>query len=334
MNARLTIFATLITLLSLSGCGGGGGGGGDSSPPPPTGDVTITSANAVGVASDVYEAVGDTASLGDFGTGGLIGSVGPANPTLSKSAVTLATKSGLEGTVDAGSLIAVAFGPERTDCAVSGTVTVSGDISDPNTLTAGDTISLRFNNCNDGDGQLVNGNLTLTIDTVSGDLNTEFFALGVSLGFDSLTVREAGETTSVHGGLSMLVDTTAYPVTTASLSSPSLSVTSGSQSANLSNYSTTVTLDESSQPPAFSVTSSGRISLPDRGGAVTYSVREPFTGFGDSDPQAGVLFIRGTNNASITMTVLSDTQVQLEMDYDGNGSVDETVILTWVEFES
>ena len=333
MNARRIIFGTLFALLSLSGCGGGGGGGGDSSPPPLTGDVTITSANAVGVASDVYEAVGDTASLGDFGAGGLIGSVGPANPTLSKSAVTLATKSGLEGTVDTGSLIAVAFGPERTDCAVSGSATVSGDIADPNTLTAGDTISLRFNNCNEGDGQLVNGSLTLTIDTVSGDLNSEFFALGVSLDFNSLSVLEAGETTSVHGSLSMLLDSTAYPVTTASLSSPSLSVTSGSQSANLSNYSTTVTLDESSQPPAFSVTSSGRIGLPDLGGAVTYSVREPFTGFGDSDPQAGVLFVRGANNASITMTVLSDTQVQLEMDYDGNGSVDETVILTWVEFE-
>lgn len=334
MNARRIILGLFITLLSLSGCGGGGGGGGDSSPTPTTGDVTITSANAVEVASDVYEAIGDTASLGDFGTGGLIGSAGPANPTLSKSAVTLATKSGLEGTIDTGSLIAVAFGPERTDCAVSGTVTVSGDISDPNTLSAGDTISLRFNNCDDGDGQVANGSLTLTVDTLSGDLDSGFFALGVSLDFGSLSVLEAGETTAVDGSLSMLVDTTDYPVTTASLSSPSLSVTSGAQSANLSNYSATVTLDESSMPPAFSVTSSGRIGLPDQSGAVTYSVREPFTGFGDSDPQAGVLFIRGANNASITMTVLSDTQVQLEMDYDGNGSVDETAILTWVEFES
>jgi len=334
MNSRRIIIGIFITLFSLSGCGGGGGGGGDNNEPPVTGDVTITSTNAVDVASDVYEAVGDTASLGDFGTGGLIGSIGPANPTLSKSAVTLATKSGLEGSVDAGSLIAVAFGPERTDCAVNGTVTVSGDISDPDTFTAGDTISLRFNNCNDGDGQVVNGTLTLTIDTISGDFNSEFFALGVSLDFDTFSVLEAGETTSVDGGFSMLVDTTGYPVTTASLSSPYLSVTSGSQTANLSNYSTTITLDESSQPPVFSVTSSGRIGLPDRGGAVTYRVRQPFTGFGDSDPQSGVLFIRGANNASITMTVLSETQVQLEMDYDGNGSVDETVILTWVEFES
>jgi len=288
----------------------------------------------VAVAKDVYDSVGDTASLGDFGSGGLIGSAGPATPTLSKTATSLATKAGMNGTLDTGSLIAVAVGPETSDCAVSGSVTISGDISNPDAPSGGDSVTLQFNNCDDGDGQVVNGRLTITIDSISGDFNTEFFALGVTLDFRSFTVQEGSQTSSVIGGFSMMLDTTGYPVTVATLSSPYLSVSDGVRTANLTNYSTTATIDESSQPPAFSVTSSGRIDLPQQGGSVGYSMPEPFTGFGDGDPEAGVLFIRGGNGATITMTVLSSTQVQLEMDYDGNGTVDETVILSWVEFES
>ncbi len=308
MKSLLKIFGLVFALYGLAACGGGGGGGDGA---PVTADASITPDNAVDVASDVYESVGETASLGDFGTGGLIGSSGSASPTLSKSAANIAAKAGLVGALDTGSLIAIAFGPEETPCAVSGTVTVSGDISNPETLSAGDTITLRFNSCDDGDGQVVNGNLTLTIDMISGDLATEFFALGATLDFQAFSVQEDSETTTVNGGFSMMVDTTGYPVTTASLSSPYLSVTDGSRTANLSNYSTTVTVDESSQPPAFSVTSSGRVDLPNRGGSLSYVVREPFTGFGDSNPDSGVLFIRGANGASITMTSLSATQIQL-----------------------
>ncbi len=328
MNTRLKILLTWTALLALFGCGGGGGGGGAA----PTADVTIDSGNAVAVARDVYDSIGDTTSLGSFGTGGLIGAAGPAGPTLSKTATNLAAKAGLDGTLDAVSLVAVAIGSQQSACTVSGTVTVSGDIADPNTLSGGDTITLQFNNCDDGDGQVVNGKLTLSIDSVSGDLTTQFFALGVTLEFQGFSVREGSTTNTVVGGFSMMLDTTGYPVTKASVSSPYLSVSDGVRTANLSNYSTTATIDESSQPPGFSVTSSGRIDLPARGGSVTYSMPESFIGFGDGDPEAGVLFIRGAGGGTITLTVQASTQIQLEMDYDGNGTVDETIILTWVEF--
>jgi hypothetical protein len=331
MHSSLKILGIALVLSGLAGCGGGGGGGGGA---PATADAEINPENAVDIASDVYESIGETTSLGDFGTGGLIGATGPSSPTLSKSAATIAAKAGLSGTLDTASLIAVAIGPEERSCAVSGTVTVSGDISNPETLSAGDTITLRFNNCDEGEGQVVNGNLRLTIDMISGDITTEFFALGATLDFQTFTVQEDSETTSVNGGFSIMVDTTGYPVTTASLSSPYLSVTDGSRTASLSNYSTTLTVDESSQPPAFSVTSSGRVDLPRRGGSVSFVVREPFNGFGEGNPDSGVLFIRGANGATINMTVLSDTQVRFEMDYDGDGSVDETVNLAWVDFES
>lgn len=41
-----------------------------------------------------------------------------------------------------------------------------------------------------------------------------------------------------------------------------------------------------------------------------------------------------SNGGAINMTVLSDSQVRFEMDHDGDGSVDETVNLARVDFES
>jgi hypothetical protein len=189
-------------------------------------------------------------------------------------------------------------------------VTVSGDIQNPEMLSAGDTVSLRFDECDEGDGQVVNGNLNMVIDTLTGDPAGGFFALGVTLDFQVFRIVESGETTLVNGGFSMLVDST------------------------LSNYSTSVTVDESSQPPAYTLTASGRIDIPSQGGSVNYTTRAPFAGFGDADPDSGALFIRGADGASITLTVLSNTQVQLEMDYDGNSTIDETVIVTWVELDA
>ncbi len=46
------------------------------------------------------------------------------------------------------------------------------------------------------------------------------------------------------------------------------------------------------------------------------------------------MYIEGAMSSSITATVLSNKQVQLEMDYDGNGTIDETRIVTWAELEA
>ncbi|MGB5623676.1 MAG: hypothetical protein WBN65_14375, partial [Gammaproteobacteria bacterium] len=241
-----------------------------------------------------------------------------------------ASASGARKGIDA--VMMASFGPEVSQCLVTGTVSVSGNLRSQDTLSPGDTITARFTNCDDGEGEVVNGVLTLDIDTFEGDLLSGFVALGVTMGFQSFSVTEGGEVHTVSGGLSVLIDTRNYPLNTFTMSSGSLSVTDGVETVVLSNFTTTASSDESSQPPAFTFESSGRISVP-RHGSVTYRVEEPFTGFGEGDPESGVLYIEGSGGGNITATVLSSTQVQLDMDYDGNGSIDETLIVTWVELE-
>ena len=321
------LIKTLVLGAGLSlvaACGGGGGGGGN----PPVviaPDATISSQNAVEIAGDVVTGVLDTGELGAFGGSGLIGADSGAGPAMSKASATAANKG-------VNIILSAPFGPEVSPCAMGGNVSVSGNLSSQDTLTPGDTITARFTICDDGEGEVVNGVLTLDVDTFDGDLLSGFVAIGVTMGFQGFSVTENGEITTVQGGLSVLIDTRNYPLSTFAMSSGSLSVTDGVETLVLSNFTTTATADESSQPPAFTFESSGRISVPTHG-SVTYRVEEPFTGFGESDPDSGVLYIEGEMGANITATVLSANQVQLEMDYDGNGSIDETVIVTWVELE-
>lgn len=311
--------------LSLVAACGGGGGGGSNPPVVIAPDATISSQNAVEIAGDVVTGVLDTGELGAFGGSGLIGADSGAGPAMSKASATAANKG-------VNIILSAPFGPEVSPCAMGGNVSVSGNLSSQDTLTPGDTITARFTICDDGEGEVVNGVLTLDVDTFDGDLLSGFVAIGVTMGFQGFSVTENGEITTVRGGLSVLIDTRNYPLSTFAMSSGSLSVTDGVETVVLSNFTTTATADESSQPPAFTFESSGRISVPAHG-SVTYRVEEPFTGFGESDPDSGVLYIEGEMGANITATVLSANQVQLEMDYDGNGSIDETVIVTWVELE-
>jgi len=311
--------------LSLVAACGGGGGGGSNPPVVIAPDATISSQNAVEIAGDVVTGVLDTGELGAFGGSGLIGADSGAGPAMSKASATAANKG-------VNVILSAPFGPEVSPCAMGGNVSVSGNLSSQDTLTPGDTITARFTICDDGEGEVVNGVLTLDVDTFDGDLLSGFVAIGVTMGFQGFSVTENGEITTVQGGLSVLIDTRNYPLSTFTMSSGSLSVTDGVETVVLSNFTTTASADESSQPPAFTFESSGRISVPTHG-SVTYRVEEPFTGFGESDPDSGVLYIEGEMGANITATVLSANQVQLEMDYDGNGSIDETVIVTWVELE-
>jgi len=325
MNRFIRTIVLGAGLSLLVACGGGGGGGGNP-PVVAAPDAAIDSQNAVEIASDVVTGVLDSGELGAFGGSGLIGAGDAGTPAMSKASASAARKG-----IDA--VMMAPFGPEVSQCAMGGTVSVSGNLRSQDTLSPGDTITARFTICDDGEGEVINGVLTLDIDTFEGDLLSGFVALGVTMGFQSFSVTEDGEVTTVRGGLSVLIDTRNYPLNTFTMSSGSLSVSDGAETVVLSNFTTTASSDESAQPPAFTFESSGRISVPQHG-SVTYRVEEPFTGFGEGDPESGVLYIEGSGGGNITATVLSSTQVQLEMDYDGNGSIDETVIVTWVELEA
>ena len=325
-NYRTLISATLLACLT-TGCGGGGGSGGGSNAA--SGDADITADNAPEIAGDTVEGVMDTAELGEFGDLlGLASGAGLSGESLSKTASTMAMSTLAKATP--GGYMA-AGGEFQLDCPVSGSAIVDVSIAKPDTLTRGDRFSFRFDNCDSGEGETIDGAVILRIDAFSGDLPAETFAVDATLTFDRLSVDEGNETMIADGRIALSADSMRYPRISFSQSSDSFVVTEDGETIVLADWVTQLTVNESSFPAGYSLTGSGNIDVP-RHGSVRYEFREPFAGFGDDHPDSGVLYIEGGNGGSILVTVLSNTQVQLDIDYDGGG-VDETITLTWEELE-
>ena len=78
-------------------------------------------------------------------------------------------------------LLLAACGPLMQGCAISGTVSISGDLADTTFMTPDDSVTLEFDNCNDGFGQTLNGRFEVVINRFTpGAVVPENYALGVS----------------------------------------------------------------------------------------------------------------------------------------------------------
>jgi hypothetical protein len=61
------------------------------------------------------------------------------------------------GEVNSGTVVVDPNGPTAYDCPVGGTFTVTGNVADPNTITAGDFINYESSACDSGTGYTVDG---------------------------------------------------------------------------------------------------------------------------------------------------------------------------------
>ena len=125
-------------MLFLVACGGGGGGG-SGAPPGPPATGTINSGTVLLVAgrsaagafrSGLFENITDFVGL----TSVAAGSPGARPGGATKPVGTLLQ-------------YYVPVGPETTMCAMSGSVTVSGDIASPLTVTPGDFLDYEWDAC-------------------------------------------------------------------------------------------------------------------------------------------------------------------------------------------
>jgi hypothetical protein len=326
----IRILVLALFALTTAGCGGGGGGGSDGSVTIGQ-DAEITAQTASELSGDVMDGLMDSAALAEFGGVVGLGATG-ASPggALSKTTATLAAKASEATGMPA--LAYESFGPAPTPCAAGGTVTVGASLRQPGTLTPGDSISIEFTDCDNGEGQTVSGALRLSVESFEGDFESGYFLAGVGARFEVLAVTEDGETHTVNGGIELVVDTTGYPVVRLSHSGDGLALTERGETLVFADWTTRLTVDASSQPPSYRLAGNGRLDLPRHGG-VSYRVESPFTGFGDGHPDSGVLVVEGRDGATVTITALSSDQLELEMDYDGDGVIDEVRLLNWAELE-
>ena len=218
--------------------------------------------------------------------------------------------------------------PQTEACLVSGSVTVSGQISNPLTLSASDTFTMEFSACDDGAGA-VSGTYSMRVTSFSGDLLSGSFALDVTVTLTGFAVTDAGETMTANGSLSMSLDYTAAPTLSISMTATSLTVSDGSSSQTLTSFSMTQTVDALTS--GYSITVSGSLTSSAFDGEVDFSTTATLVSDGAGYAYTGQISITGAANATIDIIVLDGTLIRLAIDLDGDGTPDEFVDTTWDE---
>jgi hypothetical protein len=329
MKHRIRNFLTIAAAAALfAACGGSSSNdGGLTGGNPASKPATITAQNAPAIAGAVAEVAMGQGIFSSIVTpaipiasGGMDVAIAPVvKPVLSAAMKTAAPSQ----------LYATSAG--QAACAVSGTVDVQVEITDPAQPTINDTFIFEFTNCDDGTGAVVNGGMTITITTLGGDVASGNFLLGMQIGFSAFAVTEGGETASAEGTINIEIDTTVPAVTRISVSSSTFVTTSGGTEEVLTNFSVEIIEDASTFPAAVTVETSFTISSPSIGGEVTVTTSLSLESMGEDYPFAGELRIEGAGNAVIVMIALDANTVRLQIDINGDGATDETIDMTWDE---
>lgn len=303
--------AMVLATLVLAGCGGGSSGGGNIQVSADLG--TIDSQSAPVIAGAVAAAVVGSENLATIG--------GFSVPSVSSSFATLGK--------DAPQILAATIGPETVGCAAGGSVTLSGTVAVPASLTAGDTLVFDFLDCDDAEGVVVDGGLTFEIVAFSGDVAMGMITLTVAMTLDQLRFLDNGAGGSMDGELSFTLDTTNLPESFFAVSSSMFSMTAGGAASTLSDYIVTIAIN----PILGTATleSSATLGSAAFDGELSYVTTKALVFGGQSGPESGQIVISGADDATITIDILSADLIELDIDFDGNETVDEVVVTNWAE---
>jgi len=325
----------LISLFFLAACSGGDGGltgGGNNNNPPPAG-FTIDAANGLQVSQVAYRSVvtsGDFAGLAGSGVTASSGG-GLAKPTMSQR----------PGGVLARIPQQVVVGPTAVDCAAGGTVSVTMDIIDllafaQGVLSQGDTILNEYAMCDEGFGEIIDGDVDSEVDAFAGNILANLYDLTMTLTLTDFQVATAEDVITANGDGTAVLNSLNAPYVEASVSGNSMTTDTNSSSETLSNYSSTQTLDAGVIPSPYTMVASGTLDSSQLAGAITYSTPVMFEGFDVDYPVAGELLIAGDGSSARIIAQANGVDVVIEIysNETGTGAPDETIMSTWAELEA
>jgi hypothetical protein len=316
----------LIPLVFLAACDGEPGFSGDAAPPPVpgAGAFAIDSGNAVAVTGVAYKAAlasGELAGLAD--SNGLTADAGGVNKT---------AFSGKVGGVVTQS-VPIPLGPQP--CLLDGEVEITLDVVDPAVFaagmySAGDTIHIEYRGCIDVQGETIDGVMDLEVISVEGDLLGGVFNLTMSIVATNLQVTTPDDVLSIHGDVTASINTLNAPFVRASVSGERIETSSNASSEILTAFDSLQTVDGGLNPIPYTMSAGGTLDSSQLPGIVDYSTPVTFQGLGENYPHTGE-FLVVSGNSSALLIAIDDVNVQIDIDNNRDGTVDETIMTTWAE---
>lgn len=323
---------SLVLAAALSACGGGGGdgGGGGSGPP---GSIDISASNR----DSVTRAAMATAQGGVLG--GSLGIAGNRPEPQAARGVARALVAGLHG-VNQRESAAGLIGPQQVACTVSGFASVTLDDRDNNQVpSVGDVLSVSFAACSEVAGETINGSMSATYTQIVPTPLT----VSATVTTSNLAVADQGFSAQIDGGFAFTLQQTGASTTTLStvaVNALALRVTTPAYSDTFTmqdGYTIVATEDLAALPPGggsagrVSTTVSGKVSSAAAGGTVQVSNSEPIVQYADDDyPRSGAIEALG-KTGSLRANVLSTTQVRIDIDANGDGTLDASVTVPWTQ---
>lgn len=235
------------------------------------------------------------------------------------------------GTVVAGTVYS-----ETLPCE-SGSVTITFDDRDNNGfVSAGDVVTETFNDCLEL-GETANGTLRFAFNTLTGDLDSTVFSVDLTLSFEYFRVTSAAGSVLAHGAVNLDTVSSGLYQQTFGLFTPSyreeLDLGGIVTSRTLTDFTTHETIEPALLDYAFSATINGTLTSSVLGArSVVIANITPFSGLGAQNyPPSGQALVTGASS-SLRITAVSDSQVYLSVDTNGDGTADLGETRLWSEF--
>jgi len=328
MTRHAPFFAlAAFALAALSACGGTGDSGqqlGNA--------IAISSANQTSVAraaiSGGLSITQTQSSAGIASTGS--GSASAAVARTHALSTLLAAAGGRRVTVASASAQPSAASSSSAACAVSGSTTSTFDDRDNSgTSTSGDVVTIAFNNCSDTTGSTINGTLVLTLTATPSATQ-----VAASAAFQNVVLVDSGVTTTINGSASLVeTDSGTEVVDTLTIGSAGLTVALASSAYTDSvayASGTRIVTDDVSASGTTSSSVDGTFTTQSLGGSLTLATLAPLVQLStDSYPSSGQVRVTGASTSTLLITVLNATQVQLQLDADGNGVAELSTSVNW-----
>ena len=322
MRTRQWLLNTLTAaiLVGLGACGGGGGGGG----PGPTIDITAANRDAV-----AHATVAGIVALNPLAMAPIAGASPASAGLMSAWPTQLNTR--LAKARSQREAPQAVYGPTEVLCDISGSMTVTYDDRDPPGDSAGDSITAVFHACVDVPGETMNG--TETMRFTQGSESS--FSAQITMTDYSYSSAKHSVTFNGRAVLDFAQQSASLFTARATADGP---VTVALSLAHLA-YADTVTLLDGFVVDDTLDTSIGRtlstggglLQSANAGGIVemTTMAEAPIAKYAvDAYPRTGAVQVKGMNS-TLQMTVLSTSNVRLDLDADGNGGFESTETVAW-----
>jgi len=216
----------------------------------------------------------------------------------------------------------------------TGEATVTWNDADNNlVISTGDTFDIVFVMCFLADSETtLDGATSLTNMVVTGDPLNQITPWGLALtfGFDNLSSTDSVGTAIIDDDLDVDLSSDDNVVVNLSLATASLTAQQSGITATLSDYVLTETFDLNTLTQV--VSANGTLTSTLLQGSVTFETSQNFVVIGGDNPSAGQLLIND-NSSSVLVPVLDNISVQLEIDHDLDGTIEQTVVVTWTELD-